>query len=270
MTRVLGTPIEVAHDDDRTRTLLVSDLHVPEGESQVLRDFAELLAQARHDPHHTRVLILGDLLEVYVGSRQLGHGTVRHVVELLGAATRAGVSITVLHGNRDFLLDPPFARATGCRVVPGGLHFCLQGRRVLALHGDELCWRDLPYQRSKRLLRHPLTQALTRALPLALSLWLAGGIRARSMASVQSGDPGRFDPVAPALEAAFASGAEVLVFGHIHRPARGEFRPGAAYLILPAFDAGGVHAEAEGGRLRYRDLAGRTVPDFPPRAFPPA
>src|SRR5690606_22358669 len=100
-----------------------------------------------------RVLVLGDLFSGIVNERQLALGAWRELVAALRAAVAAGVSVSVLHGNRDFMLGRTFARETGCRVVPGGLHVALDGRPALVLHGDELCTNDVPYQKSKRWLR---------------------------------------------------------------------------------------------------------------------
>ena len=47
---------------------------------------------------------------------------------MLRETAEAGVSLTVLPGNRDFLLDPGFAARTGCRLVSGGLRLSLNGR----------------------------------------------------------------------------------------------------------------------------------------------
>ena len=265
--RVAGTPIETARDDGRERALILSDLHVVRAGGFALDGLRRVLEDAQAEPHQTRVLILGDLFDVYVGAAQMEVARWSEVVAALAAATAAGVRVTLLHGNRDYMLDPAFAERTGCRVVAGGLSFELAGRPALALHGDELCLNDLPYQRAKRFLRHPLTRAVLRRVPLGLALKLAGRARRESNRVAQSGDQGRFAPVADAAREAFAGGAELLVFGHIHRAARGTLGPGCEYCVLPAFDEAGIHLLARGGEVTYRDLEGRTVADFPPLQF---
>lgn len=265
---VLGTPLELARDDDRPRTVLLSDLHIDLDGGPPLDRLRQLLGESAARAEETRVLILGDLFEYLTGPRQLRLKAHRDIADLLYDTTAAGVPVTALHGNRDFMLDRAFARRTGVRVVPGGLLFRLGDRRCLALHGDELCLHDLPYQRSKQVLRHGLTRAVLRNLPLRTALWLGEKVRERSIRSTSSGDPARFDPVADALRAVFDLDVDLLVFGHIHRPARGAFEGRGEYCILPAFDDHGVHLVFEAGELSYRSAAGETQPDYPARSFP--
>ncbi|MCB9868691.1 MAG: UDP-2,3-diacylglucosamine diphosphatase [Planctomycetes bacterium] len=263
---VLGTRIERAVDDDRARTVLVSDLHIPDYGGDAAECFFRLIARATA-AQSTRVVVLGDLFDAYVGPKMLRVGIWRETAMVLADAASRGLSVTVLHGNRDFMFDAEFAAAASCRVVAGGLDATLGDRRAVLLHGDELCQNDLPYQRAKRWLRHPWTCAFLRRLPLRTGLRMAARARARSRQVIGRGDPTRFDPTAAALREVFAAGFALLVFGHIHRAARGAFPGGGEYAILPAFDDDGVHLIHERGVLEYRDAVGRTLPDFPARHF---
>lgn len=271
MQRVAGTAIEDAVDDDRRRTVLISDLHIG-APGPVLDRFEQVLEDAGRDGSDCRLVVLGDMFDAFVGPKQARVGVWRHVAQKLRAAAEAGVSITLLRGNRDFMLDRGFGRLAGSRVVAGGLLLRLDGEPCLLLHGDELCLNDLPYQRSKRWLRHPLVRFLARVLPLWVSVWVARKIRQKSQASVAKGDPTRFAPVATAVREAFATGATRLVFGHIHQPARGRFEDRGEYLgeylVLPAFDEQFTFLEHRDRKLFYRDVAGKQVPDFPAREFP--
>jgi UDP-2,3-diacylglucosamine hydrolase len=186
---------------------------------------------------------------------------------MLREATASGVSISVLCGNRDFLLDAGFEKQTGCRLVQGCLRLVLGGRPTLALHGEELCLRDHPYQRSRRFLRHPVTSALIRHMPLVLARALAERVRSHSQRVVARGDQRRFQPPAWAVGAAFAAGVEQVVFGHIHSGSRGELEGGGACWVLPAFDEGGVHLCQDPGGLRFCDRRGDALPDPPGPCF---
>lgn len=253
---VAGTRVETCTEAARPRVLLVSDLHIPSDGGAVLERFGRLLEQARSEGERLRLFILGDLFDAYTGPKQLRVGVWREVADRLAHTAAAGVDIKVLRGNRDYMLDHCFARRAGCSVVEGGLLVELAGSQTLLLHGDELCQNDLPYQRAKRLLRHPLTRLLLRHLPLGLSLRLAEKARQKSARTIAAGDQSRFDPLRGAGLEAFARGARRLIFGHIHRPARGELQPGCEYLVLPAFDVGGVHLRGDAGGLDFVDLDG--------------
>ena len=270
LVRVAGVPVTAARDDDRARTFVLSDLHVTEAGGPPLAWLGEVLDRAQADAAATRVLILGDLFDAYVGPRQLAVGAWRALAQRLAQATAAGVSVTVLQGNRDFMLDETFTARTGCRVVSGGLACVLAGKRTIALHGDELLLRDVAHQRSRRWLRHPALRAVLKRLPWWLSGRLARKARQQSTAGTSMArhhDPLRFEPVREAAAEAFAGGAERLVFGHVHAGARGELGPGQEYFVLPAFDQDGVHLCAEAGELRFCARSGAVLADYGPRSF---
>lgn len=269
--RILGTRVYPCDDDHRARSVLLSDLHIAREGRFALDALGTLCARIVDDPADTRVLILGDLFDVWVTDAQVRVAQWDRVVALLRSLVAVGVPVTVMHGNRDFMLGARFARATGARVVRGGLRTSLCGRPALLLHGDELCLRDLAYQRARRWLRHPITRAVLQVIPSALALRFAKRAR-RVSAEVQSrdrqgpGDDPRYEATAEAVATAFAaSGCSLLVHGHVHRGARTVLPGGRELLVLPAFDEEGVHLVADGGGLGFRSLSGAERPDFAPR-----
>lgn len=233
MTAVLGTAITPLAAP-LPRALLVSDLHVPADGGAVFAALGAAAAAARAT--RMPLLLLGDLFDSYVCRGQVRVGVWRDVAALLRAVVADGLSVHVLVGNRDFLLGPEFAAASGARLVAGGLRGQIGGVDTLLLHGDELCQNDAPYQRAKRWLRHPVTRAVARSLPVAIAVRVAARARAKSAMVIQRGDPQRFLPTTAAVAAAFAGGVQRLVFGHIHRSSHGRFGAGE-YRVLPAFDA---------------------------------
>jgi UDP-2,3-diacylglucosamine hydrolase len=259
---VLGTPVHrlpAAVAD----ALLISDLHVPADGGQALarlRAAVDFVCRSR-----LPLFVLGDLFDSYVCRAQAGVGVWREVAGLLAAVASTGAPVHLLHGNRDFLLGAEFAAASGAHIVAGGLRVPLGGVDTLLLHGDELCVNDRPYQRAKRWLRSAPVRHLCRALPLSLALWVAARARARSQRVVQRGDQQRFLPTGGAVDAALATGVRRLVFGHIHRHARGG-RGGGEYLVLPAFDATGIGFLVRDGGIAAVCFGG---PEGPPEPVPP-
>lgn len=235
---------------------VLSDLHVPHDGGRVVEHLAATLERAAR--LRARVFVLGDLFDSYVTPKQLRTGVHRQTAELFAQATRAGADIALLHGNRDFLLGREWTDATGCPVIAGCMRTELAGARALLLHGDELCTRDLPYQRAKRWLRRGWVRALARSLPLWLAELAAKRARQQSLMVIGSGDQTRFLPPADALRAALGVKVDLVVFGHIHRLSCGAVGHGQ-YRVLPAFDVDGVHLHAGDG-LRYVGADGQEVP----------
>lgn len=266
MTAVLGTRIETVAGDAARPAFLLSDLHIPAGGGAVVEALSQWLEQAVSEG--ARVFVLGDLFDSYVSAAQVRTGVWREIAARFASAVGRGVDLTLLHGNRDFLLGAEFVRASGVRLVAGGVRTRLGTRDVLLLHGDELCRNDVPYQRAKRWLRSWPVRLLARRLPLSLALRVAERARRKSSMVIQSGDQTRFDPTAAAIGAALA-GVDLLVFGHIHRPARGRYGAGE-YCVLPAFDAAGVGIRIHGQETSYVRCTPRgveRVPDPAPRSF---
>lgn len=235
MTNVLGTDIRDGAPAERA--VLISDLHVGTDGGKVLQALDAAIAVAQQS--EGALFVLGDLFDSYVCRAQIRVGIWRDVAARFAGATRAGLRVVVLVGNRDFLLGGEFVRASGAELVTGGYRLLLGGVDTLLVHGDELCQNDLPYQKAKRWLRHPLTRLIVRSLPLALARRAAEKARRKSQTVIQSGDQTRFLPSERAVAAAFGVGVDRLIFGHIHRHARGPFLDGF-YHVLPAFDAEGV------------------------------
>jgi UDP-2,3-diacylglucosamine hydrolase len=269
VSAVFGTPLRELPKDDRP-ALLISDLHVPADGGEVVPMLDAALAAAI--AQRARLFVLGDLFDSYVCRAQVRVGVWRSVAERFAAAVAADTEIHVLRGNRDFLLGEEFVAASRVQLAAGGLRVTLAGVDTVLLHGDELCRNDLPYQKAKRWLRHPLTRWLARHLPLRVALRVAERARERSKRVIQRGDQQRFLPTQAALATVFATGAHQVVFGHIHRHAAGAVA-GGRYWVLPAFDAGGtgLFADAEGLRavgFSAPDGAMSPVPDPGECTFP--
>lgn len=267
MTTVLGTRVH-AQDGDAEAAFLISDLHIPQGGGPAFTQLTYAIAAAR--AARAPLFVLGDLFDSYVCKAQVRHDVWRDVASAFAEAVAAGVRVTVLHGNRDFLLGREFEAASGARVLAGGWRGRLGGVDTLLLHGDELCVNDLPYQRAKRWLRRPLLQAIARRLPLRVALALAARARAKSGMVIRSGDQSRFLPTTAAVTSAMATGVQRLVFGHIHRFAHGHVG-GGEYWVLPAFDAAAIGLRCQAGSLapvRFRDGGGDPVEAPPACPFP--
>ena len=200
------------------RTLFVSDLHLDESRPGIVAQFEKFLETVA--PGADALFILGDLFEYWVGDDGLALPFPARVAASLKAAT-ARLPVHFMHGNRDFMVAQRFARETGVALIDDPAEIDLYGTRALLMHGDTLCTDDVAYQAFRAEVRDPAWQrsALARSVPERLAL--ARDLRERSEGAKQ-GKPMAIMDVSPrAVERAFAdSGADLLIHGHTHRPAR--------------------------------------------------
>ena len=198
-------------------TLFISDLHLPVAASPLREAFANFLAGPARQAE--ALYILGDLFEVWIGDDA---GLSEYGVEraCLRALTAAGVPVYFQRGNRDFLVGPGFAAATGVRILPDPLRLELHGVPTLLSHGDAWCTDDTGYQRWRAFSRNRAAQAVYGVLPRGWRERIAGGIRSQSDVDKQAKPVEIMDVNARAIEAAFRQhGVTRMIHGHTHRPA---------------------------------------------------
>lgn len=231
-------------------TLVIGDLHLDVDREEEVERFEGWLAGAAAP----RLVILGDLFEYWIGPAQGATDGGRRVSAALRQLVGNGTAIDVIPGNRDFLLDADFERASGARVRHEGLVGVLgTGERVLFLHGDELATRDVKYQRLRRVIRAPSLRWLARRLPLWLSRAIARRLRRVSRKAVAN-KPAPETELQRDACAAFAGrhASGTLTCGHAHRFRDEEVPDGPRWLVVDAFGGRRDTLELRGGRLELR------------------
>jgi UDP-2,3-diacylglucosamine hydrolase len=205
----------------------VADLHLPAGPSRRGEAFEALLSLLARPPQPAGLYILGDLFDLWSGKASIAHPAHQPVISALGRLAESGVEITVLRGNRDFLLDGDFASRSSSRVVDDGLTLRLGSRRAYLCHGDHLFQRDRAHQISRAVLRSALCRTLAAALPSRAVDAVAHWIRGRSESAGRRGRAGNGGSperlgVIPARSAAriFRGGFDCLIAGHVHEERR--------------------------------------------------
>jgi UDP-2,3-diacylglucosamine hydrolase len=198
-------------------TLFISDLHLEPARPAVTALFLGFLKQRARRAE--ALYILGDLFEAWIGDdddAELG----RVVADALRALSDSGVPLFFIHGNRDFLLGPRFAAASGIQLLPETVVIELTGEPILLMHGDTLCTDDVGYQDFRARVRDPAWQAHTLALPLPQRRALASQLRETSQQATQQKATEITDVNPAAVDAALrAHGVRHLIHGHTHRPA---------------------------------------------------
>jgi UDP-2,3-diacylglucosamine hydrolase len=196
--------------------LFISDLHLsprsPGATALFLRFLAGRARQAE------ALYILGDLFEAWIGDDDIDDPFHARIVAALRAAADAGVRISLMHGNRDFLLGQKFADAAGLRLLADPYDLTLPEWSFVLSHGDALCLDDTAYQAFRARVRTPEWQEKMLARPRFVRRLVARYFRWHSRNTVRA--------VYADLQAAATDdflrdhGYVTFIHGHTHRPAK--------------------------------------------------
>ena len=239
-------------------SLVIGDLHLDPLGGAGARGFADWCARL----DVPRLIILGDLFEFWVGSKQQRVGEAEMLLAAMARLAERGTAIDVLWGNRDFLLDRHFERASGARLHPVGLLGDAAGRRTLFVHGDELCTLDRGYQRFKRVVRSVPVRWVASHLPFVLQRRIAQRLRRRSERSTAS-KPSLVKAMQARAAEEFvrASEAQTLICGHAHAFRDEPLDGGGRWLVVDAWggerDAFQLGQGGEWVALSAKSVAGR-------------
>lgn len=202
--------------------LFVSDLHLCESRPQINQVFFEFLRGPARAAES--LYILGDLFEYWAGDDDLDDPFNAAVVSKLAECSRAGVTVNIMHGNRDFLLGEAFAEACQAHLISDPCAVELGGTPTLLLHGDTLCTDDADYQRFRAEVRAQDWRNKFLSLPLIQRKQQIAAMRERSEVEKKRKVPAIMDVNREAMEQVLRDhGYPRLIHGHTHRPAHHEF-----------------------------------------------
>jgi len=176
--------------------------------------------------------------------------------------SNAGVAISWIAGNRDFLVGQAFAASTGMSLLPDPHVDNIAGQRVVLAHGDAQCTDDQAYMAFRAQVRQPEWQAQFLAQPLARRKAIIEGMRSGSREAQRTKSYEIMDVNPAAISALFAAtGATVMIHGHTHRPATHTYESDGTKRVrhvLPDWDCdtdsprgGWLAMNANGEVLRY-------------------
>ena len=200
----------------------------------------------RHARDARALYILGDLFEVWIGDddpSDMADEVQRRLAEL----SAGGTHLFIQHGNRDFLLNRHFMRRTGAILLPDRHVVKDHGRRLLLMHGDQLCTDDLDYQRFRRKARNPIYRWLLAHLPLARRQKIATEWRRQSHQENRN-KPSAIMDVNQATVRRVMDDEQVsiLIPGHTHRPARHPLDDGQKErIVLGDWERSGWYLRSE-------------------------
>lgn len=202
---------------DARAAILLSDVHLAEERPGQVNRFLDVLAGPARDAG--ALYILGDLFEYWVGDDDAASPLAARILQALGDLARAGVAVSLLHGNRDFLIASGFCAQTGVRLMEDPEVLDLHGTRTVLMHGDLLCTDDVAYLAFREQVRDARWQAQFLAQPLAVRHQMARGATAESGRAKAAKHEDIMDVTETAVAAVLRStGAARLIHGHTHRP----------------------------------------------------
>lgn len=198
-------------------TLFISDLHLKTEQPETIGLFLDFLAGEASEAE--ALYILGDLFEAWLGDDLLLPGY-ESILEAMKRLSDSGVSLYVMHGNRDFLLGERFAQLTGATLIDDPCVIDLYGTPTLLMHGDLLCTDDLPYQAMRKQLRDPHWINAFLEKPPEERIDFARQLRERSQKETGEKDEAIMDVnQKTVLQTLRQHEVSRLIHGHTHRPA---------------------------------------------------
>ena len=229
--------------------LFASDVHLAAHRPGAVAAFSEFLSGPvrRAD----RLYLLGDVFDLWLGDDD-DRAPHPEVEAALAETVSAGVPIDLIRGNHDFLLGDAFAQRTGCRLVDEPHVIEVMGDRVVLMHGDTLCTRDVDYQAFRRYARDPGNQRAFLARPMEERAQEAARIRSASDSRTRIEPEDIMDVTGEEVVRVLSEfGASRMVHGHTHRPAIHELEletgPSKRIVLGDWYDQGTVLTWNESG-----------------------
>lgn len=249
------------------RVDFISDLHLQAGDGATFRVWQDYMRNTRADA----VFILGDLFELWVGDDVLdgaglagitvasapATGLAARCARVLETASRR-LAIFFMHGNRDFLLGPAYAKACGMTLIDDPSVLGFAGQRWLLSHGDALCLADTDYLQFRAHVRSARWRQEFLARPLLERQEMGRALRQQSEArksSTLASDMTLVDlDTERTCDWLRTARASTLIHGHTHKPAEHDLAEGLRRIVLSDWDASAIPARASVLRLSATSL----------------
>ena len=207
----------------------ISDLHLSENTPSVTEGFFEFLKTAAQELSH--LYILGDLFEAWVGDDNDSQHAMS-VMQKINHATRNGLEIFFIHGNRDFLCGQKFAEQSNLTLLPDPYFLNFFDQKIALSHGDSFCTEDLEYIKFKKEVRSEEWQQEFLQKPLDDRLNIASSMRDASQKNNSNKDIAIMDVTPTAIQDFFAEHRiDLLIHGHTHRPNTHQINSGTRIVL---------------------------------------
>lgn len=198
--------------------IFIADLHLSSSETVKLDVFLRFLKRCSENRNH--LFILGDLFDYWVGDDDIDNQLHQRILPALNELTSSGAKLSIMRGNRDFLIGEHFSALTGAHILSDPHLFNLDGQRTLLSHGDQWCTDDKEYQSIRSLIRTDQWSHNFLKLSLPERHDHAKTYRRKSDASKKTKDLEIMDVSVETVEDAFKIyNCQRIIHGHTHRHA---------------------------------------------------
>lgn len=198
-------------------TYFIADLHLSADRDDINHCLFKFLREQA--PQADALYVLGDLFEVWIGDDDK-NGFTESIAQAFKNLNQSGVPIFYIHGNRDFLIRQGFAHRAGFTLLPEQVVIDLYGQPTLIMHGDELCTKDVEYQRFRKKARSWWWPRIVLSLPLSTRRKIASKGRATSKQKQSNLSADIMDVTPEEVTNCMQRFAvKRLIHGHTHRPA---------------------------------------------------
>ena len=237
------------------RLAFVGDVHLDRDDPD-LDAFLEFLE--RLSERCSRIVLMGDLFNLWIGRLDMELPHQRRVADKLAVLRARGVVVRYLEGNRDYRIAGAYRGTALDDSTDGGLVEEFGGKRIFAIHGDLANPSDKQYRRWRRFSRSGLFWLFFRLLPGGRRQKLVHDLE-RKMRSTNLEYKQSFpDQEVRDYAAGFlAEGNDAVVLGHFHIEkdlgAEPPSPPGRI-LVLPEWKEGRRYLEVDSdGQIRFMD-----------------
>lgn len=198
------------------KAVFISDLHLHPEEYSIQAYFESFLKWVQlHSVKY--IYILGDFFHAWAGDDTINNWS-RGIAEQLHALTQQGVNLFYMHGNRDFLLGKSFAHLAGWSILSEPTIIHLGEEKIMLVHGDRYCTKDIAHQCFRLLTRNRIFSTLFLNLPLKYRERLVNQVRVHSQNNTNKSIEQMDVVVESVIRHMQKHLVTKLIHGHTHKP----------------------------------------------------
>ena len=198
-------------------TQFISDIHLCPTRPKTYQRFRTFIESIAGVTKH--LYILGDLFEYWIGDD--GVELLKHdeAVEVLQILSQSGCQVSVMHGNRDFLIGQGFVDMFNGKLITDPTVIDIGNEPVLLTHGDRLCTDDIEHQKFREIVATAKWRDEFLALPLKERSARAMDMRKISSKSKAEKSMELMDVNQNAvIQAMRDKNVRCMIHGHVHKP----------------------------------------------------